>query len=561
MRSGSCGSQLSERTASDLLVECLRAEGVDVVFGIPGEETLDLVESLQRSDIDFVQVRHEQAAALMAGMVGRLTGRPGVCLSTLGPGATNLVTGVADAHLEHAPLVVLTSQTGTERMHKQSHQYVDLVGLMRPITKWNTRVSSPGVLPEAVAEAFRVAAGEKPGPTHLELPEDVMGAPATGQPLRSSSPPPAQAPAAAIAAAAEVVAAAERPVILAGNGVIRARAGVALRELAVAVGIGVAETFMAKGAMASDDPLWLGTVGVQATDYELAGFEDADVVITVGYDLVEDAPGQWNPAGEKRIVCLDTVAAEVDAHFQCEAEVIGDLRSSLERLRERLAGAAPDGPGRARPAPSRLSDLVISHLAHGLEDIAFPLRPGRVLAELRRVPEDAIVVSDVGLHKLWLARIYPTRHPQTVFVSNGLAGMGVALPMAIAAQLRHPGRPVVCVSGDGGFLMNCAELETAARLGTPVVSVVWEDRALSAIVTKQEARFGESHGTHFGGVDFVSLAEAFGLPAWRCETAADFGRHLEHALSLDRPSLIAVPIDYALHPEITGEPAKEALTA
>ena len=544
-------------------MECLRAEGVDRVFGIPGEETLDLVQSLQRSDIEFVQVRHEQAAALMAGMEGRLTGRPGVCLSTLGPGATNLVTGVADAHLEHAPLVVLTSQAGTGRMHKRSHQYVDLVALMRPVTKWNTRVSTPQVVAEAVAMAFRVASAEKPGPTHLELPEDVMAAPAGGRPLRRSSPALAEAPPAGVEAAAGIVAAAERPVILAGNGVIRADAALALRELAVAAGIGVAETFMAKGAMASDDPLWLGTVGLQPADYELAGFQGADVVVCVGYDHVEHAPHHWNPDRDKRIVCLDTVPAEVDAHFECEAEVIGELRSSLQRLRERLTAHSSDDSagGRPRSASSRLSDLVIAHLAHGLEDVAFPLRPGRALAELRRLPEDAIVISDVGLHKLWLARLYPTRHPQTVFIPNGLAGMGAALPMGIAAKLARPEHPVVCVSGDGGFLMNCAELETAARLGAPVINVVWEDRALSAIVTKQEARFGDSPGTHFGGVDFVSLAAAFGLPAWRCEAAADFGRLLENALSLDRPSLIAVPVDYALHPEITGEPAKEALTA
>ena len=543
-------------------MECLLAEGVDRVFGIPGEETLDLVASLQRSDIEFVQVRHEQAAALMAGMVGRLTGRPGVCLSTLGPGATNLVTGVADAHLDHAPVVVLTSQAGTERMHKESHQYVDLVALMQPVTKWSTRVSNPGVIPEAVGKAFKVASAEKPGPTHLELPEDVMGAPASGRPLRSAIAAPSRAAGETIAAAAAVIAGAKRPVILAGNGVIRAGASVALRELAVATGIGVAETFMARGAMASDDPLWLGAVGMQAADYELAGFSDADVVVCVGYDHVEHAPSHWNPAGDKAIVCLDSVAAEVDAHFQCEVEVIGELGSSLEDLRHRLApdlGEASAPPSRS--ASSLLSDLVISHLAHGLEDIAFPLRPGRALAELRRLPEDALVVSDVGLHKLWLARLYPTRHPQTVFVPNGLAGMGVALPMGIAAKLVHPERPVVCVSGDGGFLMNCAELETAARLATPVINVVWEDRALSAIVTKQEARFGESQATHFGAVDFVALAEAFGVPAWRCDAAADFGRHLEHALSLDRPSLIAVPVDYSLHPEITGDPAKEGLTA
>lgn len=552
---------MSERSASDLLVECLRAEGVDRVFGIPGEETLDLNASMQDSGIEFVPVRHEQAAALMAGMVGRLTGRPGVCLSTLGPGATNLLTGVADAFLDHAPIVVLTGQAGTERMHKESHQHLDLLGLLAPVTKWNARVTQPAMLPEAVAKAFKVASAEKPGPTHLELPEDVMAARTDVSPLPSSPAPAAPwAPPAALTEAATVIHGADKAVILAGAGVIRARATTALRTLAVAAGIGVAETFMAKGSMASDDPLWLGTVGMQAADYELAGFGDADVVITVGYDLVEHGPSHWNPDGGKRVVCLDTLPAEVDGHFRPEVEVIGELGSSLDRLRVELTGETST-PVKSRSGASRLSDLVISHLANGLEDIAFPLRPGRALAELRRLPEDSMVIADVGLHKLWLARLYPTRHPQTVFVSNGLAGMGVALPLGIAAKLVRPDRPVVTVSGDGGFLMNCQELETAARLRVPVINVVWEDQALSAIVTKQEAAFGDHFGTGFGSTDFVALAGAFGVPAWRCETAADFGRHLEGALDLDGPSLISVPIDYSLHPDVAGEPAEEALTA
>ncbi len=552
---------MSERSASDLLVECLRAEGVDRVFGIPGEETLDLNASLQNSGIEFVPVRHEQAAALMAGMVGRLTGRPGVCLSTLGPGATNLLTGVADAHLDHAPMVVLTGQAGTERMHKESHQHLDLLALLKPVTKWNARVTQPAMLPEAVAKAFKVATAEKPGPTHLELPEDVMAAATGAKPLAGAPAPAATwAPPSALSAAASVIRSAEKAVILAGAGVIRGRATTALRTLAVATGVGVAETFMAKGAMASDDPLWLGTVGMQASDYELAGFGDADVVVTVGYDLVEHAPSHWNPDGDKRVICLDTLPAEVDAHFRPEVELTGDLESNLDHLRVELTGEAATAV-RPRSGASRLSDLVISHLANGLEDIAFPLRPGRALADLRRLPEDAIVISDVGLHKLWLARLFPTRHPHTVFVSNGLAGMGVALPLGIAAKLVHPDRPVVTVSGDGGFLMNCQELETASRLRVPVISVVWEDQALSAIVTKQDASFGEHFGTSFGGTDFVALAGAFGVPAWRCETAADLGRHLERALDLEGPSLISVPIDYSLHPDVAGEPAEEALTA
>lgn len=551
---------MSEGKASDLLVACLEAEGVDRVFGIPGEETLDLNRSLADSPIEFVPARHEQGAALMAAMYGRLTGRPGVCLSTLGPGATNLVSGVADAFMDHVPLVALTGQAGLARMHKESHQYIDLVRLLEPVTKWNARVSDPATVPEAVAKAFRVAQAEKPGATHLELPEDVMAAPVQGRPLAARRAPLPEASQAQVEAAAELIASARKAVILAGNGVIRAGATTPLRALAVATATGVAETFMGKGAMASDDPLWLGTVGLADSDYELAGFGDADVVIAVGYDLVEHAPSHWNADGDKRVICIDTVPAEVDAGYQPEVELVGGLASSLDRLHAALTRGTPTRPA-PRSASSALSDLLVAHLAAGLEDIAFPVRPGRALADLRRIPEDAILISDVGLHKLWIARLFPTRHPRTVFIPNGLAGMGVALPMGIAAKLAHPDRPVVTVSGDGGFLMNCQELETAARLRTAVVNVVWEDQALSAIVTKQDDQFGATFGTRFGATDFVSLAKAFGVPAWRCESPADFGAHMTHALTLDEPTVVVLPVDYAVHPDVTGDPAQEALTA
>jgi acetolactate synthase-1/2/3 large subunit len=549
---------VTARRASDVFVECLESEGVRRVFGIPGEETLDLNHSLHESAVDFIPVRHEQGGAYMADMCGRLTGRAGVCLGTLGPGALNLVTAVADAYLDRAPLVALTGQRALEWMHKESHQFVDLVEVLRPITKWNARVAAPEVIPEVVRKAFKVAEGDKPGATHLELPEDVMAQQLDATPLprrRLAHPEPS---ARELMRAAEMICRAECPVVLAGNGVLRARAAPALREFTRATGIPIAETFMGKGALDYEDPRALGTVGLHDRDYELAGFEDADLVIAVGYDLVEHAPEHWNPRRDKRIVVIDTVPAEIDAYYTPEVELVGDVYHVLMRL----AQECRDGRTDPHPPPvsSRLRDVVLGSLEAAREDDGFPMRPPRVLWELRQAlgPTD-MLVSDVGLHKLWIARMFPAHEPNTVLIANGLAGMGFALPGAIAAKLVYPERRVVAVSGDGGFLMNVQELETAARLRTAVVNVIWEDRRFGSIAWKQQQRFGEHFGTDFQNPDFVKLAESFGLPAWRCGSAADFGQHLRHALSLDVPSLIVLPIDYSVDVAISDELGEETV--
>jgi acetolactate synthase-1/2/3 large subunit len=545
--------------ASDVFVSCLEAEGVRHVFGIPGEETLDLNHSLEHSSIAFIPVRHEQAGAYMADVYGRLTGRAGVCLGTLGPGALNLVTAVADATLDRAPLVALTGQRALSWMHKESHQYVDLVEVMRPITKWNARVTSPEIIPEVVRKAFRVAESEKPGATHLELPEDVMAQPLEATALPRRTPPLLEPAPRELTHAAELICQARSAVVLAGNGVLRAHAAPALREFARATGVPVAETFMGKGALDYADPHALGTVGLQERDYELAGFDDADVVITVGYDLVEHAPEHWNPRRDKTIVVIDSVPAEIDAYYTPAVELLGDLYHVLMRLAEACRETAPAPRVRAG---SRLHDMVLGHLEAGRDDDAFPVRPPRALWELRDAlgPND-MLVSDVGLHKLWVARMFPAHEPNTVLIANGLAGMGFALPSAIAAKLVHPQRRVVAVCGDGGFLMNCQELETATRLKTAFVTVIWEDEAYGSIAWKQRQRFdGESFGTDFTNPDFVRLAEAFGMPAWRCRSAADFGERLRHALGLDVPSLIVLPIDYSVDIALSAQLGEETVT-
>jgi acetolactate synthase-1/2/3 large subunit len=550
---------VTERKASDLFVECLEAEGVKYVFGIPGEETLDLSASLEDSSITFVPVRHEQGGAYMADMYGRLTQRAGVCLGTLGPGATNLLTGVADAFLDRAPLVALTGQADRERMHKESHQHIDVISMFRPVTKWNARLHSSRVIPEVVRKAFKVAQAQKPGPTHIELPEDVMAELVDAEPLPSQlrvrRPEPSGRE---LLEAVAIIRAAANPIILAGNGVARTGAAAALRELSRTTGIGVAETFMGKGVLDYEDPRARGTVGLQSRDYALAGFEDADVVITVGYDLVEHAPKNWNPRRDKRIVCIDTASVEVDEHFMTEIDLVGDLYHILSRLTEDLR----DCDFGAAAAPSRLNDIVLGRFEAGRADDAFPMQPPRALWEIRQAlgPQD-MLISDVGLHKLWIARMFPAHEPDTVMIANGLAGMGIALPTAIAAKLVHPERRVVTVNGDGGFLMNVQELETAVRLRTPIVNVLWEDEQYGSIVWKQDKKFGRHFGTDFTNPDFVRLADAFGMPAWRIEAVGDFGPTLRRALDLDVPSLIVLPIDYSLDVAISEELGTETVAA
>ncbi len=550
---------MDDRNAADLFVDCLEAEGVQYVFGIPGEETLDLNRALADSPIEFVPVRHEQGGAYMADMYGRLTHRAGVCLGTLGPGATNLVTAVADAWLDRSPLVALTGQGDLERTHKESHQYIDVVSMFKPITKWNTRLNSPKMIPEAVRKAFKVAQAQKPGPTHIELPEDVMAsAYGDARPLRHRQerrrPEPSQGE---LDEAAELIRGAEYPLVLAGNGISRGDAAPALRAFAHATGMGVAATFMGKGVLEDGDPHWRGTVGMQARDYELAGFDHADVVITVGYDLVEHAPINWNPKKNKTIVCIDTVAAEVDEHFETTSDLIGDVDLILRRLTGLVAMGEP-----ATTTPSRLEDLVQGAFRAGADDDAFPMHPPRVLWEIRKaLGRDDILISDVGMHKLWIARMFPASEPDTVLIANGLAGMGIALPTAIAAQLVHPDRKVVTVSGDGGFLMNCQELETAKRMKTPVVNIIWENRQYGSIVWKQDNKFGRHFGVDFTNPDFVTLAKAFGIPGFRCETVEDFPAHLDKALALDEPSIVVVPIDYSQDIGLQEQLGQETVSA
>jgi len=381
-----------------------------------------------------------------------------------------------------------------------------------------------------------------------------MGAPLSAVPLPRHEPIHSEPPARALLKAAGLIRDALHPVVLAGNGVVRGRAAPALREFARATGIPVAETFMGKGLLDYQDHKALGSVGLQAGDYVMDGFDRADLVITVGYDLVEHAPKYWNPQRDKTIICIDSLPAEIDDHFIPEVELIGDLYHILTQLAEESRDVLHEG------GSQRLRDVVLGRLQHASNDQHFPLQPPRILYDLRQaLGREDILISDVGLHKLWIGRMFPAHEPNTVLIANGLAGMGFAVPAAIAAKLVHPDRKVVTVNGDAGFLMNCQDLETATRLKTPFVNVIWENRQFGSIAWKQDKKFGRHFDVDFTNPDFVKLAEAFGLAAWRCDAPDDFPRFLHQALSLDIPSLIVLPIDYSLDVAISEELGSETV--
>ena len=536
--------------AAELLVRCLENEGVDLVFGLPGEETLELTDALLGSRTRFIEARHEQGAAFMADVYGRLSGKAGVCLSTLGPGATNLLTGVADAFLDRAPLVAITGQASLNRRHKESHQYIDVMSMFKPVTKWSASIPKAEVIPEAVRKAFKIAQTEKPGATHLELPEDVaeeqIGDSSQLQPLFVQAPVMPEPSPAQVARAVRTISGAQRPVILAGNGVIRSRAHEAVRQFARRVHIPVLHTFMAKGTLPDSEPLSLYTIGLLARDYTSAVMEQADVVIAIGYDFVEYAPCFWNPHRDKRIVHIDGSPAEVDEHYIVEVGLLGDLRHSLD-----LIGAA------VPPFDLSWSSISRKTVLDGFEaelagSPSWPLRPQHLMRELRAAlrPDD-LVVCDVGAHKLWMARMFPCEVPNSCIISNGFAAMGIAVPGAIAAKLSFPERRVVAVTGDGGFLMNSQELETAVRLALPLVVLVWRDNGYGVIRWKQQLRFGRTSAVEFGNPDLVQYARSFGAIGYRVAEPSELRPVLEEALKSKVPAVIDCPVDYAENLRLT----------
>ncbi|KAB0239569.1 acetolactate synthase large subunit [Microcystis aeruginosa EAWAG127a] len=531
---------MGELNTAELLVKCLENEGVEYIFGLPGEENLDVLEALKNSSIKFITTRHEQGAAFMADVYGRLTGKAGVCLSTLGPGATNLMTGVADANLDGAPLVAITGQVGTDRMHIESHQYLDLVAMFAPVTKWNKQIVRPGITPEVVRRAFKTAQSEKPGAVHIDLPENIAAMAADGHPLPLDSKEKVYASYRTLNMAAAVISKAKNPLILAGNGAIRANASEALTEFATALNIPVANTFMGKGVIPYTHPLALWAVGLQQRDLISCAFDRSDLIIAVGYDLIEYSPKKWNPDGKLPIIHIGMTPAEIDSSYAPVVEVVGDITDSLIDILKRA-----DRQNKPTPVTAGLKTEIRADYETYANDTGFPIKPQKLIYDLRQVmgPED-IAICDVGAHKMWMARHYHSDCPNTCIISNGFAAMGIAIPGAVAAKLVHPDKRIVAVTGDGGFMMNCQELETALRVGTPFVTLIFNDGGYGLIEWKQFNHFGTSSFIKFGNPDFVKFAESMGLKGYRVESAQDLIPTLEDAFRQEVPTVIDVPVDY-----------------
>ncbi len=531
--------------ASDLFVKCLEEEGIEYIFGVPGEENADFMMSLEKSDkVKFILCRHEQGAAFMAEIYGRLTGTPAGCLGTLGPGATNLITGVADANMDRAPMLVLTGQGSSERLHKESHQVMDVVGMFEPVTKWAQQILNENTIPEIIRKGVRLARSEKPGAVLIELPEDIAKRETDKTPIAPIRYRRPVGDDKAVNRAWEAIKNAKRPVILAGNGCVRRRASKQLRMFSESTGIGVISTFMAKGCVDMDSDQCLYTVGLQAKDFAYLAIAAADVIITLGFDMVEYHPSLWNPDGDKTIVHADFLPAEIDESYHPEYEIVGDLAHTLWMLNERVAADGNGDWDLSFQAQAR-KDMWAEITAHKDDSGEGPIRPQKVLWDVREAMDaDGILMSDVGAHKMWIARHYQCHEPNTCLIPNGFCSMGFALPGAVAAALLYPDKHILSICGDAGFLMNVQEMETAKRLNCNMTVMVWEDNMYGLIAWKQTNQFGRHTDLTFDNPDWMQLASAFGWHGHHVTNADDLQGTISTALAESGPSLIVLPIDY-----------------
>jgi acetolactate synthase-1/2/3 large subunit len=535
--------------AAELIVKCLENEGVSVVFGLPGEENIRFVQALASSSIRYVLTRHEQAASFMAEMYGRVTGRAAVVSATLGPGAINMQLGVADATTNSTPLVAISAQVGHDREFKESHQYVDLVSMFAPITRWSAGIPTARAIPEMVRKAFKLAESERPAAVYLAVPEhiDVDDADYDLRPLprnvvRPDAPAPRQ-----VERAVEILRTARRPVVLAGHGAARADATKALVRFSDEFGIQVANTFHGKGVMPDDHRNSIGTLGFMQHDYVNFGFDNADVIIAVGYELQEFDPIRINPQADKKIIHIHRFPAEVDAHYSVDVGIIGDISDSLDALTDALSGHsfshAADAPG---------SGLLAEEFARGQQDSRYPLAPARVVADTRAaLCRSDVVLVDTGATKMWMARLYPTYERNTCLISNGLSTMSFALPGALGVKLARPESKVLAVAGDGAFLMNSQEIETAVRERIPLVVLIWDDGGYGLIEWKMDLELGAHYFVKFNNPDVVTYAESFGAKGYRINSAEELLPTLRTALDDDGVSLISCPVDYSENLRLT----------
>lgn len=533
--------------ASDLLVRALENEGVEYIFGVPGEENLDFLESLRTSKIRLVLTRHEQAAGFMAATYGRLTGRAGVCLATLGPGATNFMTATAYAQLGAMPMLMITGQKPIRASKQGRFQIVDVVAMMRPVTKFAKQIVEARSIPSLVREAFRVAEEERPGPVHLELPEDIAADTVEEVPLfQTSSPARAEASEVAIKAAAGLIRQARRPLLLIGAGANRKRIIEALEAFVAKTGIPFFNTQMGKGVIGGFHELYIGTAALSDGDYLHCAIQRADLIINAGHDVVEKPPFFMEQGGAK-VIHVNFNPAGVDDVYFPQLEVIGDIANSFHRLATGLERVAQHDFAYFM----RVREEVLAQIAEGAESPAFPLWPQRIVHDVRTVmPADGIVALDNGTYKIWFARNYLTKQPNTVLLDNALATMGAGLPSAMTAALLHPDRRVMAIVGDGGFMMNSQELETSVRLGIDIVVLVIRDDAYGMIRWKQAAQGLPDWGLTYGNPDFVAYAESYGARGHRVEAADGLVPILESAFQAGGVHVVEVPVDYGQNKQV-----------
>ncbi|MFJ5713908.1 acetolactate synthase large subunit [Neobacillus sp. NPDC093127] len=513
--------------ASDVVVSCLENEGVEYVFGIIGKEVIDLADSLSKSEkIKYIPVRHEQGAAFMADVYGRISGKPGVCLATLGPGATNLLTGIASANLDHSPVVAITGQTGLEKQHKNTHQYIDIQRVYEPVTKWSVQVKAAERIPEIIRKSFRIAIEEKPGAVVIELPENIAMENVTTRPLAVTSLPKSVPAAVSLKQAAQLINASNRPFIIVGNEIIRQDAVKEVQMFIDQLGSPVAQSFMAKGILPKGHPQNFYTFGFTEKDYALHGFEEADLLVVIGFDMIEKLPSEWNKK-KVPIIHISASAADVDEYYPVKAELIGNLKLQLPLFLTNEINTKrwlPSGDLKARIEESYSiiekaggnSSLTIESILHAVE---------------RFQTKETIVISDVGSHKVSIVRTYQPVQANQLIISNGLASMGIAIPGAIGAKLAAPEKTIICITGDGGALMNFSELETAKRLGLSFVIVLLNNSMLKLEVDTMEKKFADSFGVTFSNPDFIQLAEGYGVRGKKVTNILGFEEMLTGAVN------------------------------
>lgn len=539
-------------TFANLFVKCLENESVKHVFGIPGEENIHIIDALNNSQsIRFILVHHEQAASFMAEMYGRVTGNAGVCISTLDPGAINLLLGTADAFTDSTPLVAISAQVGLNRYYKETHQFIDLISMFKPITKWATEIKMPNVMPAIVRKAFKISQTERPGSCYIGIHQDLEKTviPSNLNPLfvskeYQSAPLPSQ-----IIRAREILKKSKNPIILAGHGAARNNAQEALIKFSENLNIPITTTFMGKGVFPDRHPNSLGTVGFMHHDYTNFGFDMADLLVCVGYDMQEFDPIKINPNADKQIIHISLYPAEVDTHYTVTVGIQGDIVMTLNEL---MKGVTRKKTEEIRN--QKIRTFIREELEYGRRSDSFPLKPQRIVYDIRMAMDDSdIVLVDTGALKMWMARLYPTYKPNTCLISNGLSSMAFALPGAIGVKLAKPDLNVIATTGDGGFMMLGSEIETAVRENVPIVVLIWEDQSYGLIKWKMDSELGHHSSVDFNNPNFVKYAESFGAKGYNISKADELLPILRCALKDESVSVIACPVDYSENIKLTNK--------